>query len=58
MEFIIALIVLIVCSGIFILSYVLNKRVPKPEGCDEIDESCLNCTNSLCKNKPKSEDEN
>ena len=57
MEFIVALIILIILSSIFILSYVLNKRVPKPEGCDEIDESCLNCSNSLCKNKPKNEDE-
>lgn len=56
-DFVIALIVLAVFAGIFVLSYVLNKRTPKPEGCDEIDESCLSCSNTLCRNKPKNKEE-
>lgn len=54
---IVALILFVVLTGIFVLTYVLNKRVPRPEGCEEIDESCLNCSNTLCKHRPKKDEE-
>lgn len=35
--------------GLFILSYLLNKRVPKPEGCDqEKNPGCAQCPISSC----------
>ena len=56
-KIIVALILFVILTGIFILTYVLNKKVPKPEGCEEIDESCLNCSNSLCKHNPQKQKE-
>ncbi len=50
-QFICGLLIAAVLLGIFILSYVLNKRTPKPEDCEEIDESCINCSNPLCRNR-------
>lgn len=32
-------------AGSFILMYVLNKRVPEPEGCDSADAVCEICEN-------------
>ena len=54
-----ALIVIGLC-GLFFLFYYLNKKTPKPEGCDvEIeDEKCINCQSPFChlkKNKEKGE---
>lgn len=43
---------------IFIISYLLNKKVPKPDGCDEVDEHCLDCSNPLCRNKKIDKKEN
>ena len=57
-QILVAIIIFVVFTGIFIITYVFNKRVPKPEGCEEIDESCLNCSNSLCKQNPKRKKEN
>lgn len=35
--------------GLFILSYLLNKRVPRPEGCDlEKSSQCAQCANHSC----------
>ncbi|MCH3977347.1 MAG: hypothetical protein LKE36_07235 [Bacilli bacterium] len=34
--------------GVFILSYILNKRTPKPEGCEEIDKECATCSIDSC----------
>ncbi len=50
-NFFIGIIVAVILFGIFILSYKLNNKIPKPEGCEEIDESCIDCSNPLCRNK-------
>jgi len=35
--------------GLFIISYLLNKRVPRPEGCDhEKSSQCTQCANHSC----------
>jgi hypothetical protein len=35
--------------GLFIASYLLNKRIPRPEGCDEeITAQCKKCVISSC----------
>lgn len=39
---------------IFIFSYKMNKRIPKPKGCEdleEVSESCIDCSNPLCRNR-------
>ncbi|MDD3207549.1 MAG: hypothetical protein PHV19_03435 [Bacilli bacterium] len=36
--------------GLFILSYLLNKRVPRPAGCDlERSSQCGQCANHSCR---------
>lgn len=50
----IAIIVLLV--AVFIVSYVLNKRTPIPEGCEHInisEEFCLQCGNTSCSIREK-----
>lgn len=47
-----AIVIIIALVILFIVSFVLNKRTPVPEGCEHIkisDEFCLNCTNEDCK---------
>lgn len=51
----IAVFIAVVLLGIFILSYKLNKSMPKPDNCEEIDESCINCSNPLCRNRVEKE---
>ncbi|MDY0399947.1 MAG: hypothetical protein RBR36_04565 [Bacilli bacterium] len=34
--------------ALLIISYILNKRTKKPEGCIEIDEHCASCNIEGC----------
>ena len=54
---IVAVIIFVALTVIFIVSYRMNKKVPIPEGCEEIDESCFHCSNMLCKHNPNKEKE-
>ena len=52
--------ILIVCVGMFIGTYLLNKRTPKPEGCENIGSECEGCQITSCshyqnKNEEKEE---
>jgi len=41
---------------IFFVTYILNKKTPKPEGCEDIlisDENCGACNNTACSIKTK-----
>lgn len=44
---IIALIWMIVLVIIYVGIYLLNKKTPKPEGCEELNE-CSGCANIAC----------
>ena len=60
MKFVYALIVFAVVSVLFIVTYVLNKRTPKPEGCENIGSECEGCQITSCshhqnKNEEKEE---
>lgn len=47
-----AIVIIVALVILFVVSYVLNKRTPVPEGCENLkisDEFCLNCTNAECK---------
>ncbi|HNY75076.1 MAG: hypothetical protein EOM79_00885 [Epsilonproteobacteria bacterium] len=45
-----AIAVLAVLVGLFILGYLLNKKVPRPEGCDlEKTDQCSQCAISTCR---------
>ena len=58
MKYVYALIVFTVVSILFIVTYVLNKRTPKPENCKELPNECKTCKVEFCalKNKTKEEE--
>ena len=37
-RIVIAVLIVLVCVGLFIGTYILNKRTPKPEGCENLGE--------------------
>lgn len=42
--------------ALFIISFLINKRTPKPKGCEDIEvteENCLNCGRYDCKVRNK-----
>ena len=56
MKLVYAAIVLIVLIVIFVVSFLLNKKTEKPEGCEEITEQCMHCSITSCShNKIKEE---
>lgn len=48
MKYVYASIILIFLIGLFILFYLLNKKVEKPDGCEINEENCKGCNNPLC----------
>lgn len=42
-----AVIFLTILIGIYITTYILNNKTPKPEGCEELAE-CSACHNFTC----------
>jgi len=53
MKIILSIVALGICSGLFIFSYVLNQRTPKPEGCVNLSENCEGCQITSCANHKK-----
>ena len=45
-----AIVIIVVLVALFIGTYVLNKRTPKPEGCEEIGSECEGCQITSCSN--------
>ena len=43
-----AVLIIVVCVGMFIGTYLLNKRTPKPEGCENIGSECEGCQITSC----------
>lgn len=42
-----AIIWMAVLIAVFVLTYVLNRNTPRPEGCEEMSE-CSGCANVAC----------
>ena len=53
LKILIALGLFIILVGIFIGTYILNKRTPKPEGCKSLDEDCKICGVTSCSHHPQ-----
>ena len=41
----------------FVFSYLLNKKTPKPEGCENIDENCEGCQITSCSHRIENKEE-
>lgn len=50
-NIVLAGVVMISLVGAFVGSYLLNKKTPKPEGCENIDDSCEGCQITSCPNR-------
>jgi hypothetical protein len=53
---IIAIIIIAVLAATFIISFVINRRTPVPEGCENLkitEEGCANCQIEECAVKVK-----
>lgn len=48
LRIILAVVIVLVCVGLFIGTYILNKRTPKPEGCENLGEECEGCQMTSC----------
>ena len=49
-RIILAVVLIVVLVGLFIGTYILNKRTPKPEGCEEVGAECEGCQITSCSN--------
>ena len=48
-EQIIAMVLVIgALIALFIICFLLNKKTPKPEGCEDLEAGCETCTNTAC----------
>ena len=59
-RIIIAVVVVLLSVGLFIGTFILNKRTPKPDGCENLGSECEGCQMSSCshyveKNEEKKE---
>lgn len=56
-SIIMAALIMTFLIGAFIGSYLLNKKTPKPEGCENIDENCEGCQITSCLNRKEKKEE-
>lgn len=53
---ILAILVVIISVALFIFTYLINKRTPKPEGCQDLSGECEGCQITSCSNYRKKEE--
>lgn len=55
-DYIWGILIVIGLIVLFVVAYILNKRTPKPEGC-QLDSACKGCPITSClKNEPIEEE--
>ena len=42
------IVVLVIMISLFIISFLMNKKTPRPEGCEDLDSECGNCPVTTC----------
>lgn len=52
LKIILAIGIMAVLLTLFFVSYLLNKKTPKPEGCLEDEATCSSCTLVSCGHHP------
>ena len=55
-RIILTVVILLVCVALFIGTYILNKRTPKPEGCEDVGSECEGCQITSCSNYKSKEE--
>ena len=50
-DYLLGLLVILGLVGLYILFYLLNKKTPKPEGCENLEEDCEGCQITSCLNR-------
>ena len=58
LRIILAVVIVLVCVGLFIGTYLLNKKTPKPDGCENLGEECEGCQMTSCSHYIKKENTN
>ena len=57
-EQIIATVIIVgLLIAMFITCFLLNKKTPKPEGCENIDENCEGCQITSCSHRIENKEE-
>ena len=56
-SIIVAYLVMIGLVCAFVFSYLLNKKTPKPEGCENLDENCEGCQITSCSHRIENKEE-
>ena len=56
-RYILGALLLIVLIGVFIFTYLLNKKTPKPEGCENLEENCEGCQITSCSHRIENKEE-
>ena len=56
-SIIMAALIMTFLVGAFVGSYLLNKKTPKPKGCENIDENCEGCQITSCLNRKEKKEE-
>ena len=49
--------VVLVCIALFIGSFLLNKKTKKPDGYENLDETCSGCQLTQCSHHPNQKQE-
>ena len=55
MKYLLAILFFGALVAIYIVLYLMNKKTPKPEGCEDLKADCDGCTNNPAHNQVKGE---
>ena len=56
MQIIYALLFACALGAVFAIGYYLNSKTPKPQGCENFEESCDGCKITSCSHHPVNND--
>lgn len=52
MKIVLAILFFALLVTIYIVLYLMNKKTPLPEGCENLKADCEGCKNYACTNNP------
>ena len=52
MKIVLAILFFALLVTIYIVLYLMNKKTPLPEGCENLKADCEGCKDYACKNNP------